>query len=239
MRRDHRPYIVKKLFMRFQHAYTERYIRPKLDSLGRGHTFIHPWNIEIFGPRITIGDFANIITTADNRVRLTVWPQDPDKGRISIGNSCLICPGVRISSADSIEINDNVMLASQVFITDADWHGTYDRVNTVGETKPVLIKENAWIGDRATICKGVIIGENSIVGAGAVVVKPVPDNVVVAGNPAKIVRELDPEAEYFKRSDWFADPGLDDAIDALDRKNLGKNTLLHWLRALLFPIKGD
>jgi galactoside O-acetyltransferase len=55
---------------------------------------------------------------------------------------------------------------------------------------PVKICDNAWIGMNAVILKGVTIGENSIVGAGAVVTKSVPANVVVAGNPAVIVKEL-------------------------------------------------
>jgi hypothetical protein len=54
----------------------------------------------------------------------------------------------------------------------------------------VTIKKNAWICTNATICPGVTIGENSIVAAGAVVTKDVPDNVVVGGNPAKIIRHL-------------------------------------------------
>ena len=55
----------------------------------------------------------------------------------------------------------------------------------------VTIKENAWIGIGAIICPGVTIGRNAIVGAGAVVTKDVQDNVVVGGNPARVIKRLE------------------------------------------------
>ena len=55
---------------------------------------------------------------------------------------------------------------------------------------PITIGDNCWIGGGSIICPGVTIGDNVVVGAGSVVVKDVPSNVVVAGNPAKIIREL-------------------------------------------------
>lgn len=56
--------------------------------------------------------------------------------------------------------------------------------------KPVLIKDNAFIGAHSIILKGVTIGENSIIGAGSVVTKSVPDNQIWAGNPAKFIRNI-------------------------------------------------
>lgn len=201
---------------------------------------VHPWNIDIFGPRIFIGKHVNILTTSDNRVRLTVWPEKETKGRISIGDYCLICPGVRISSADEIIIEDNCMLAGGSFITDADWHGVYNRVGTIGPTAKVHVGENVWIGDRATICKGVTIGKNSIIGAGSVVTRSIPENVIAAGNPAKPVRKLDPDHPIVKRSDWFADPKkLAAEIDAIDQENLRGNSMAHWLRTLIYRTNHD
>ncbi len=65
----------------------------------------------------------------------------------------------------------------------------HDRHNLLHFAK-VTIKENAWICIGAIICPGVTIGKNAIVAAGAVVTKDVPDNVVVGGNPAKIIKKL-------------------------------------------------
>ena len=64
----------------------------------------------------------------------------------------------------------------------------YDRY--VITCKPVHIKRNVWIGVNVTILPGVTIGENAVVGAGAVVTKDVPDNAVVVGNPARVIRYL-------------------------------------------------
>ena len=58
-------------------------------------------------------------------------------------------------------------------------------------TKPILIKQNAWIGAGATILPGVTVGENSVVAAGAVVSKDVPDHTVVGGIPAKFLKKVD------------------------------------------------
>lgn len=222
--------------MKLQALYAHYYIRPRFDALGKGYLFIHPWNIKIFGKNITMGDYANILTTSDRKVRMTVWPQDKTKGKIAIGSYCLICPGVRISSADEIVIEDNCMLAGSVFITDSDWHGTYDRVTTIGRTAPVHLRNNVWLGDRVTVCKGVTIGENSIIGTGAVVVRDVPDNVIAAGNPAQVVRKLDPDEPLIKRQHWFADPDkLKRDIEKLDQENLYGNTFRGWIRSIVKP----
>lgn len=70
----------------------------------------------------------------------------------------------------------------------------YDRY--VITCKPVHIKKNVWIGVNVTILPGVTVGENTVIGAGAVVTHDVPDNAVVVGNPARVIKYLD--AEKFK-----------------------------------------
>ena len=89
-------------------------------------------------------------------------------------------------AAEKIQIGDACMIAHGAYISDADWHGIYDRAQPVGKTKPVILEDNVWIGDSAIICKGVTIGKNSIIGAGAVVLNDVGENEVVVGNPARI-----------------------------------------------------
>ncbi len=170
MRKDHRPYGMKKAYLKFQNLYADHFLRPHFERFGKGHAFMKPWNVEVFGGPVEIGDFATVIATRDQRIRLSVWSVQEGMGRITIGSYCLICPGVRISSGSQITIGDNCMMASGVYITDADWHGIYDRAG-FGRTLPVSISDNVWIGDRAMICKGVSIGENSIIGAGSVVVE--------------------------------------------------------------------
>ena len=82
-------------------------------------------------------------------------------------------------AAERIEIGDACMIAHGAYLSDADWHGIYDRAEPVGKTKPIVLKDNVWIGDSAIICKGVTIGKNSIIGAGAVVTKNVLDNAII------------------------------------------------------------
>ena len=107
-------------------------------------------------------------------------------------------------AAEKIQIGDACMIAHGAYISDADWHGIYDRAQPVGKTEPVILKDNVWIGDSAIICKGVTIGKNSIIGAGAVVTKDVPDNSIYAGNPAKLVKKLDQDS-FISRKDFFND----------------------------------
>ena len=132
------------------------------------------------------------------------------------------------------------MLASNVYITDSDWHGTYDRTAEAGKSAPVELKENVWIGDSTIICKGVTIGENSIVGAGSVVVDDIPANAIAAGVPAVVVRELDANEPRRTRMDYFVDPEkLDADMEMLHRQMLQGNSFLGWLRALIAPRRGD
>ncbi len=239
MRRDHRPYFIKKAYLKFQEFYVNHFVRPQLESLGDGFTFIRPWHVEIFGAPIELGDFVNVVASSDMTVRLAIWSEQPGRGRITVGKYCLICPGVRIGSVHEIRVGDNCMIASNAYLTDSDWHDIYNRIS-IGKTAPIRIENNVWIGDSAIICKGVTIGENSIVGAGAVVVDSIPANCVAAGNPARIVKHLDAGRPITTRADFFSEPEkLIQGFDQTDRELLRDNTLLHWLKTLLFPTKND
>jgi acetyltransferase-like isoleucine patch superfamily enzyme len=240
MLRDHRPYWVKKAYLRLEEFYTEHFLRPQFTALGKGHTFIRPWHVEVFGAPIEVGDYVNVIATRDRKVRLTVWSDREDPAGIRIGDYCLICPGVRLSSASEIVVGDNVMFAYGAYVTDSDWHDIYNRVAIVGKSAPVRIENNAWIGDSVIVCKGVTIGENSVIGAGSVVTSSIPANSIAAGSPARVIRALDPGRPIKTRAEWFADPtALFEEIDRIDREKLGGNTFFDWMRYSLFPRKGD
>lgn len=239
MRRDHRPYVIKKAYLKFQRFYAGHFLRPQLESLGRGSYIIKPWHVEVFGSPVQIGDYATLIAAPDGKIRFSVWPHEAGKGGITIGNYSLICPGVRISSAVGILIGHNCMIASNAYITDSDWHDIYHRT-AAGKSAPVKLADNVWIGDSAIICKGVSIGENSIIGAGAVVVDSAPANAIAAGNPARVVKTLDPRQPMTTREHWYADPsGFFERLEQWDRAMLKGNTLPGWFRSVLFPGKGD
>jgi acetyltransferase-like isoleucine patch superfamily enzyme len=240
VKRDHRPYFLKRLDISLQQWYANYFLRPQFDYLGKGSLFLRPWYVELFGWPIRLDDYANVIATPDKRVRMTVWSDMEAAGGIRIGKYALICPGVRISSALEISIGDSCMLAQGAYVTDSDWHDIYNRSVSVGKKAAVKIGDNVWIGDSATVCKGVTIGANSIIGAGSVVVRDIPSNVVAAGNPADVLKQLDQGRRIATRADWFSDPErLAFQFDAIDRDTLKDNTILHWIRSLVFPRRGD
>ncbi|CAA0113907.1 Putative acetyltransferase [BD1-7 clade bacterium] len=240
MRQDRRPYYIKKAYLKYRHWYTQYFMAPKCDELGDHATFMKPWFTQISGPNIRIGRCVTVISETDQRVRIGVWGHEPDQGQITIGDCVLISPGSRISACDEIRIGNGVMLANGVYLTDSDWHDIYDRVSRPKEVNPIIIEDNVWLGDHCTVLKGVTIGKNSIVGAGSVVSKDVPANVIVAGNPAKVVKQLNADADFRTRNDFYKDPeGLNTWYDKIDYMVLKENGLFSWLRALIRPTRND
>ncbi len=241
MRRDHRPYWLARSWVKLQQAWARHFLEPQLESLGEGSLFLRPWHVRIHGPRIRLGRFAHVIGARGHPVSLCTWDADGGRGSIEIGDHCLICPGVRLTAAGAISIGDGSMLAAEAVISDADWHDIHDRTRAVGATRPVRLARNVWIGERATITKGVTNGENAIVGAGAVVASDVPANAIAAGNPARVVRRLDPSRRVVTRAELFrGDARRIEAENAYVMLcALRGNGLLGWLRSLIAPRRGD
>lgn len=117
-------------------------------------------------------------------------------GELKIGNNVAISCSA-IVCHNKVEIGDDVKIGGNVVIYDTDFHSlnylernvTPEIINNV-KTAPVIIKEGAFIGAHCIILKGVSIGKNSIVGAGSVVTKSIPDNQVWAGNPVRFIRSI-------------------------------------------------
>lgn len=109
--------------------------------------------------------------------------------QVHIGKNVVIMNNFQCMAAGGLTIEDNVMISLNCTIATNN-HDFYDR--PVLTCKPVHIKKNVWIGVNVTILPGVTIGENAIVGGGAVVTKDIPDNAVAVGNPARIIKYLDP-----------------------------------------------
>jgi len=95
---------------------------------------------------------------------------------------------VKIRCKERISIGKNVAISHDVTIMDSDGGHTLD-YDGYKSSSPIEIADNVWIGSRAMILKGVTIGEGAVVAAGSVVTKDVPANTVVAGVPAKVIRE--------------------------------------------------
>lgn len=128
------------------------------------------------------------------------------EGTCTVGDFTLL-NGALIMAEEHIEIGSYCLMSWNVGIADSDFH-PIDPAQRMQDalalapyyeqrpprpplrTAPVRIRDNVWIGMGAVILKGVEIGENSVVAAGAIVTKSVPPNVVVAGNPAVVVKQL-------------------------------------------------
>lgn len=236
MRHDMRPYWLKKSYLNFRRWYAEYFLRPQCESLGPHHTIMKPWYVHISGNNIAIGCNFTAIAEPGQRVEIGVWGRHDGEGRLRIGDCVLMSPGARISASDEVTIGNGVMMANGSYVTDSDWHTIYDRTKRSDRSTPVTIGDNVWLGDHATVLKGVTIGENSVIAARAVVTRDVPANVVVAGNPAKVVKELDPERALVTRMDYFKDPvGLEQFFDAVDREVLAGNSFWRWLWSVVYP----
>lgn len=238
MIKDKRPYYVKKAWYRIMAFYVRHYLAPQLTFLGPHAYIVKPWHIELFGGPISIGSHVTLLGCRDKRTRLTVWSDEKEIDGIKIGDHVLLSPGVRISASNAICIADSCMLASHAYITDSDWHGIYDRSLPPADKSRVILEENVWIGDSAIVCKGVTIGKNSIIGAGSVVTSDIPANVVAAGNPARVVKELDPARPMITRKDRYSDTKkMTQVLEASEKEFLEGNTLWGWLRDCIFPVK--
>lgn len=107
---------------------------------------------------------------------------------LEIGDQTEIGAGVIISSRKKIKIGKNVGIGPQSSIYDNDHKMPLRSGEEEMIDSPVEIGDGVWIGTRATILRGVKIGKNVTIGAGSVVNKSIPDNAVVSGNPAKIIK---------------------------------------------------
>ena len=240
MRKDHRPNWLRRVAKTVEAARTHHFLYPQFESVGVGCHIARPQDIQVHGRGISVGNHVHMSATKTQNIWLTSWQWWDSHGSVDIGDYALLTPGVRISSSQHVKIGRGTMLASNAYLTDSDWHGTYDRTTEAGKSAPIELGENVWIGDSAIVCKGVTVGENSIIGAGSIVVNDVPSNVIAAGNPARVVRELDPEKPRRTRMDYFADPEkLDADMEMLHRHVLKGNSLLGWLRAKFLTRMGD
>jgi len=168
--------------------------RGKLFSIGR--------NSLIFGWRVKKNRNVSLIVGEDSIVKAYIC-FEKEGSSVNIGNRTFIGKGL-LSISEHIDIGDDVMLSWGVTIADhnshsikfseraqdiIDWKvGIKDWTNV--KSRQLKVCNKAWIGFNAILLKGVVVGEGAIVGAGSVVTKDVAPWTIVAGNPAKVIREI-------------------------------------------------
>jgi acetyltransferase-like isoleucine patch superfamily enzyme len=181
--------------LNFKHLTELNALKKNFKKVGRNFNLkkdfrvINPQYIEIGDNFQALERFR--IETIDKHWSQTFTPS------INIGNNVIFNTDIHIGCIDSIEIEDNCLFASRIFITDHNHGDTSLSMRDISPVKrplisngPVVIKKNVWVGEGVVIMPNVTIGENSIIAANAVVTKNVPQNVVVAGIPAVIIKQM-------------------------------------------------
>lgn len=123
--------------------------------------------------------------------------------KIIIGDNCIIGKNNSIASINLVKFGNNVLCAGHVHITDHS-HGYEDISKPITHQSliskgPIIIGDDCWLGFSCEILSGVKIGKHSIVAARAVVTKDVPPYTIVAGNPARIVKQYDFDSKTWKK----------------------------------------
>lgn len=131
-------------------------------------------------------------------LHITTWGgENTHDIKLVIGNRCSFGSYCHLSAANKITIGDDVLTGKWVTIIDND-HGTTDMASmslpplsrSLYSKGTVTIGDSVWIGDKVTVLAGVTIGARSIIGAGSVVTKSIPADCIAAGNPCKVIRQI-------------------------------------------------
>ena len=174
---------------------TTKIIKFQSKSLGVNCKFSYP--VSILGlNNITIGN--NVKTGPRMKLRtFSSWKGKKYNPILKIGNNVNLESDCHISAINKVEIEDDVLIASFVYISDHS-HGEINPEilkvppleRPLTSKGPIRICNNVWIGEKVSILSGVTIGEGSIIGANSVVTKNIPPFCIAAGCPAKIIKKL-------------------------------------------------
>lgn len=149
-----------------------------------------PWSVRARG-RIIVENYGRILIGERVRIDARTVPVELVSfgGELRVGDGTFINYGATISAHSGVQIGRDCLIGNYAMIMDSDYHDVAD-FSKPGETAPIVIEDNAWVGARAIVLKGVRIGQGAVVAAGAVVTRDVPPRTLVAGVPARVVREI-------------------------------------------------
>lgn len=180
-------------------ALVSRRLRRAGVALGHSPRFVGLPSIDVAkGGRLEIGERFVAVSTSRRQVlglSHEVVIRVRDGALVTIADDCGMS-GATIVAAVGIEIGEGCLIGGDAMIVDTDFHPLRHPARRYAEppagnpSQRVLIGRNVFIGARAIILKGTSLGDNAVVGAGSVVSGAFPPNVVIAGNPARVVRNL-------------------------------------------------
>ena len=141
--------------------------------------------------------YGNVKVKIGSGTRIGMTVKIYGSGDVTIGRNTLL-NGCRIGCVRSIQIGDECLI-SDCFLQDSDYHNLEPHLRFAPPgpkvSAPIIIDRNVWIGARATVMKGVHIGQDSVIGLGSIIRQSVPPGVVVIGNPQQIVKNLYKDAD--------------------------------------------
>ena len=151
-------------------------------------------HVNFVGPVRILGDPRRVSIGAGSWLHrgVTLWTHDygAGHGRIEIGRRVTLLTNVQLNSYERITVGDDTAFGDGCYVQDND-HGTAPGTPVMQQPQvsaPITIGTDVWFGARCIVLKGVTVGDGTIVGAGALVVKPLPAGVVAVGSPARPVK---------------------------------------------------
>jgi acetyltransferase-like isoleucine patch superfamily enzyme len=139
--------------------------------------------------------FSTLIGKPVDETLMLFPPFYTDCGKnITIGKNVFINSGCRFQDQGGITIGDGALIGHNAVLATLN-HGIKPADRSAACPAPIVIGKNVWIGANATVVPGVTIGDNAIIATGAVVTRDVPENTIVSGVPAEVIKTIDPQEE--------------------------------------------
>lgn len=202
--------VVRKIFVKWQSGNNNTNIKGSNNQIDIADSIVKNVNFDILGENNTItidsetiaDNLTFYIRGSNHRVHIgkncrftrggTIWIEDEACNLLIGDNNYIVKADITIVEPNSsVKIGNNCMFAYDIDIRNSDSHSiiSLDSGKRINPAKDIKIEDRVWIGAYSKILKGVTICQDSVVGIGSVVTKNVPNNTVVAGIPAKVVRE--------------------------------------------------
>ncbi|MBO7143607.1 MAG: acyltransferase [Salinivirgaceae bacterium] len=192
------PYKLHERLSGYKNTLYTLWIKNFLGSIGEHSRICYPCSLQGGGQKnISLGDYSSIGSESILDCWVKYGNQEFPDASITIGNHCSIGEHNHITACNKITIGDGLLTGRYVIISDNNHGGLSEKEAEIVPAKrnlkfkgEVVIGNNVWVGDKVAVLSGVHIGNNVIVAANAVVTKDIPDNCVVAGVPARVLRKL-------------------------------------------------